>query len=86
MDSVTNEFVVRLNMMMHARGLSQNQLAIKSGISRIMICKYANGVCTPTIRALWRLCKALNCSADYLIGNSDYAFTADRVVNVIGKG
>lgn len=77
-------FVVRLNMIMNARGLSQNALAKQSGITRLMICKYCNGVCMPNIRALWRLCKALNCSADYLIGNSKYAFTADRVVNVIG--
>ncbi len=78
-------FAARLRLRMASKLYSQNRLAKECGIERTQISKYLNCVCAPNARQLWRLCRALDCSADYLIGLSDYPFTADKILKALGK-
>jgi transcriptional regulator with XRE-family HTH domain len=50
------------------KGLSQTELADKSGVSRVMIGKYERGEATPSIDAAKKIADALEVSLDYLVG------------------
>lgn len=50
--------------------LTQEELAEKSDISRVMVSRYENGMATPTIDVLISLADALNVSIDYLLGRA----------------
>lgn len=78
-------FAMRLRLRIAHKLLSQSKVAKITGIDRPLITKYVNGQVTPNARHLWRLCKALDCSADYLIGLSDYPYTVDKVMRVLEK-
>lgn len=49
------------------RGLTQRELAEKAGISRITIARYETGVTTPGSINLFRLAKALECTAEEIM-------------------
>ena len=53
------------------RGLTQRMLATLKGTTEVSISRWANGSRLPNTDALYRLCKALDVSADYLLGLSD---------------
>ena len=76
-------FAMRLRLRIAQRMLSQSKVAKMTGIDRPLITKYVNGQVAPNARQLWRLCKALECSADYLIGLSDYPYTVDRLMRAL---
>jgi len=50
------------------KGLSQTELAEKSGVSRVMIGKYERGEAMPSIDAAKKIADALEVSLDYLVG------------------
>ncbi|GCC53714.1 XRE family transcriptional regulator [Chryseotalea sanaruensis] len=50
------------------KGLSQTELADKSGVSRVMIGKYERGDAIPSIDAAKKIADALEVSLDYLVG------------------
>lgn len=50
------------------KGLSQTELADKSGVSRVMIGKYERGEAMPSIDAAKKIADALEVSLDYLVG------------------
>ena len=50
------------------KGLSQTELADKSGVSRVMIGKYERGEAIPSIDAAKKIADALEVSLDYLVG------------------
>lgn len=50
------------------KGLSQTELADKSGVSRVMIGKYERGDAVPSIEAAKKIADALDVSLDYLVG------------------
>ena len=52
-----------------ARGMTQEELAKKTGVSQSQIARYENGDCEPTLDTLRKLSKELNCTLDELIGN-----------------
>ena len=58
----------RLRAIRKARGLTQGELAIKSGIHRNIIGDYERDETIPTITRVEWLCKALNVSASDLLG------------------
>ena len=57
----------RLKQAMAERGLSQRQLAEKAGVSEGTISKYIHGY-NKSSEIIVTLCKALNISADWLLG------------------
>lgn len=58
------------------KGLKQEELAEKFGISRAAISYWESGITTPSIETLYELAKFYNVSVDYLVGiaprNEDY--------------
>ena len=52
--------------------LKQNQIATLCEIDKSCITQYKNGKTQPTLDVLYKLCKALDVSADYLLGLTDY--------------
>lgn len=50
------------------KGLSQTDLATKSGVSREMIGKYERGEAVPSIEAAKKIADAFEVSLDYLVG------------------
>lgn len=49
------------------RGMTQQELADASGVSRISIARYETGVKTPSIASTYKLAKALDVPFDELI-------------------
>lgn len=62
-----SSFKVRLYNIMKHRRITQEELAEKIGASRIMINRYINGHCVPSIVMLAKIARALNCSLDDFI-------------------
>lgn len=61
----------RIRAIMDKRKMKQKDLAEKSGISRQSIGYYADGSNIPNAEVLAKIAKALDVSADYLLGLSD---------------
>jgi transcriptional regulator with XRE-family HTH domain len=53
-----------------ARGLTQEQLGLKVGLSKRMIAHYESSPVTPPVDVLTRLADALHVTASYLLGES----------------
>jgi len=51
-----------------ARGWTQAQLALRSGLREALICKYERGYYMPKSDILLKLASALEVSTDYLLG------------------
>lgn len=66
-----NKFQERLKNLRIENGLTQTQLAQKTGISQAGIAKWETGDRNPSIDCLIALAKFFNCSVDYLIGLED---------------
>ena len=64
-------FGVRLASMRGYRRLSQEQLGGYVGVTKQTISGWERGRRVPDADAIVALCKALDCSADYLLGLSD---------------
>lgn len=64
-------FSERLKESIQDRGITQRMLATLTGTTEVSISRWANGSRLPNADALYRLCKALDVSADYLLGLSD---------------
>lgn len=62
------------------KGLTQEELAKKINTSRSNIANYENEKNMPSIEVLEKLSSILNCSIDYLLGNTD-----DKKTNVSDK-
>lgn len=58
----------RLAAIRTERGMTQDELADASGVSRSSIAKYESGKHTPSIDIVMKLAIALDCSLDVLIG------------------
>jgi transcriptional regulator with XRE-family HTH domain len=58
----------RLKALREAKGLSQEQLAKRAGLSHPVITKSENGKNLPRAEALDKLAQALDCTMDYLHG------------------
>ncbi len=55
------------------KGLSQSDLADKSGVSRVMIGKYERGEAVPSIAKAKCIADTFEVSLDFLVGEGDYA-------------
>ena len=61
------EFSARLAALRRQKGLSQEQLAERIGVSRQAVSKWESAQCLPETETLAALCTALACSADTLL-------------------
>nr|MBR4279809.1 helix-turn-helix transcriptional regulator [Clostridia bacterium] len=52
-------------------GMSQEDLAVASGVSRISIVRYESGERVPDIKTAARIANALGCKVDDLINKED---------------
>lgn len=67
-------FSERLTALMKAKGFSQKDFAKKANITEsAMFAFFAKGVRTPSGEVLARIAKALDTTADYLLGSTDNA-------------
>ncbi len=64
-------FKTRLKEELENSKLTVKQLAEKIGVSREMVTQYYTTKKLPKLDTFVRICKALNVSADYLLGLSD---------------
>jgi len=62
-------FTDRLKEMMDKRGMSQRELAEAIDKTEVSVSRYINGQRVPKATVLLKMAQALNCQADYLIGN-----------------
>lgn len=63
-------FSERLAELLANKNISQKELANKAEVTESAISHYINGERIPGADVLSRISKALNCSTDYLLGNS----------------
>jgi Zn-dependent peptidase ImmA (M78 family)/DNA-binding XRE family transcriptional regulator len=63
----------RLKMSRRMSGLSQRELAEKTGVSATAISKYERGIITPGSGVLLKLCDILGIKPEYLLRPDDYA-------------
>lgn len=66
-----NKFSIRLRQVLKANNMSQIALAKKIGMSQGIVNNYCTGKREPSLDVLILICKALNESADYLLGILD---------------
>jgi transcriptional regulator with XRE-family HTH domain len=74
-------FSKRLNAARHMRGLSQCDLAAKTGLKQVAISFFETGRRLPSLGNLKRLADALEVTADYLMGRSDFPETPSDVIS-----
>lgn len=58
----------RLKLVRQARGVSQRQLSVKTGIAQVSISHFENGKYKPSYKNIVKLSKALKITADYILG------------------
>ena len=63
-----NEFSERLAMMRQGRGMTQQRLAEKLGVTAQAVSKYETGQSLPDVQTLKSLAAILGCTTDYLLG------------------
>lgn len=63
-----NSFGQRLKKVLAERGMMQKELAEKIGVNEMAISRYIHGGRMVSVSILIDICKALNVSADYLLG------------------
>jgi len=66
-----DDLAKRLRTMRNKLNLTQSALAERVGITQAYLAELEKGTKRPSLDVLERLCSALNCSADYLLGLSD---------------
>ncbi len=75
------EFAKRLQELRKERNLTQEDLAAKLNISSQSISKWENNLSTPDLEMLLNICKILNVSTDYILGNDNTAHIANKDPN-----
>lgn len=68
-----NEFAKKLKIAIAERGMTQGELAEKSGVTEASISRYVNGGRTPNLGKVKMLAECLNVSVSYLLGDEDDA-------------
>lgn len=66
-------FSERLTVLMKSKGFSQKDFAKRANITESAMSYYAKGTRTPSGDVLARIAKALDTTADYLLGSTDNA-------------
>lgn len=58
----------RLKLALKLKGMSQSELARRTGLTVVTISRYINLYREPTANALRKMCEVLGVSSDYLLG------------------
>ena len=74
---VMSIFSERISLLLSQKKLSQKELSIKAGVTESAMSYYVKGERVPRGEVLSRIAKALNCSTDYLLGNSENSYADD---------
>lgn len=61
----------RLKQAITSKGITQRQLAVLCDTTEVSVCRWVRGKRIPDAEMLYKLCKALDISADYLLGLSE---------------
>lgn len=61
----------RVRLLRHRLGMSARRLSQRCCVTESLICHLEAGRRNPSIELLVRLCRALDCSADFLLGRLD---------------
>lgn len=67
-DKKIEEFSTRLYKALKLSGLSQKEFARKINVSEVSVSRYVNGSREPNVETLRNICKALDVTADWLLG------------------
>lgn len=62
----------RLKNLRTNKGVTQKEVAYAIGIALTTYANYEQGTREPSIETIVKLCKYFECSADYLLGLTDY--------------
>ena len=68
---MTEVFSTRLKSILDKHGVTQRQLAQQIGVTEVTVSRWANCIRTPDADNVREICKALNVSADFLLGLCD---------------
>ena len=68
--AMKDDLAKRLRSMRNLLDLTQSALAERVGITQAYLAELEKGTKRPSLAVLEKLCSALNCSADYLLGLS----------------
>ena len=60
-------FGERLQLALEYRGLKQKDLAEKIHVTDASVCRWCKDTRTPKVSDVKKICKAINCSADWLL-------------------
>lgn len=86
---MTDDLPKRLKKIRGARKLTQEAVAERAGIRPSALCRFENGVRTPSVNDIKILAVALNVSADYLLGlsldASPLELRAEPLLNGVGR-
>lgn len=64
-------FTERFNEVLKNSSVTQSEVAMYCGVTKQSISDFKRGKSLPSIETLYRICKILDCSSDYLLGLSD---------------
>ena len=79
-------YMNKIKELREEKGLTQTELAEKTGINRVTICKLETDVRYPTLDHLQRLSKFFDCSFDYILGNTSERKEKVQVVEITNSG
>lgn len=65
-DELKREFAYRLKRIMYVKGITQEELAERTGITQASISRYLSGSRMPNFLAIDKIARALKCSVDDL--------------------
>ena len=65
------KFTERFNEALKMSNKKQSEIAIEAKVSKQCISDYKSGKSLPSLQTLYLICKALDTTADYLLGLSD---------------
>ena len=62
-----NTFGERLSWLLNERGITQRELALRTGLTESAVSRYVNNQREPRADGIVKICKALEVSADWLL-------------------
>src|SRR5688500_9668638 len=82
---MSSKFPERLRAARDLRGLSQSELAVKSGLQPSAISHFEQNRRAPSFDNLKRLANALNVTTDYLLGRTDDPAACGPLVDKLAR-
>lgn len=80
------EFRERLKLTMQLRGMTQRELAEKTGLTEASISRYVSGQRVPNAESLMKICEALMIYSDYFLFGMGGAIMRRKLNRIFGRG